>query len=107
MTLKKFLLWFLFIDFSIFSAWAMWEVGYFGIWAAGFTSAGAMQILFDLVVCCLLITAWIKQDAHKWGMNPYPWIGATFLTGSIAPLTYLLVREYRKDSIKTLEPSMA
>lgn len=95
MTLKRFLLWFLFIDFVAFSSWVMWQVGYFGIWQAGFESPASIQILMDLVICCLIITSWIKKDAETRGMNPYPWIIGTVLTGSIAPLAYLLVREYK------------
>ena len=96
MTLRKFLLWFIFVDFAALSLWAMWEVGYFGIWAAGFTSIGAVQILFDLVVCCILITSWLKKDADSRGINPYPWMIATFASGSLALLVYLLIREYAR-----------
>lgn len=96
MTTRKFLLWFLLLTFCAYSSWAMWQLGYFGIWAAGFTSPGSLQILLDLVVCCILITSWLKKDAESRGINPYPWILATFATGSIAPLIYLLVREYAK-----------
>jgi hypothetical protein len=95
MTLKRFLLWFLFIDFVAFSSWVMWQVGYIGIWQAGFESPASLQILLDLVICCLLITSWIKKDAEQRGVNPYPWIIATVFSGSIAPLAYLLVREYK------------
>lgn len=97
MTLRKALLWLIFIDFAVFSGWVMWQVGYMGVWAAGFTDPGSMQLLFDLVICCLLISSWLKQDARQWEMNPYPWMVAIFITGSIAILVYLLIREYRKE----------
>lgn len=96
MSLRKFLLWIILLAFSAYSTWAMWQLGYFGIWAAGFTSPGSLQILLDLVVCCILITSWLKKDAEARGLNPYPWIIATFASGSIAPLIYLLHREYAK-----------
>ncbi len=99
MTLKRFLLWFLFIDFVAFSSWVMWHVGYIGIWQAGFESPASIQILLDLVICCLIITSWIKKDAEARGMNPYPWIIGTVFTGSIAPLAYLLVREYKISTV--------
>lgn len=104
MTLRKFLLWFLLIDFALFSAWVMWEVGYLGIWQAGFTSPGSMQILADLGVACLLIMSWIFADARARGLNPWPWMVATLAIGSLAPLLYLLIREYsnvrqRRDTL--------
>jgi len=97
MNLRKFFLWFVFIDFAVFSSWVMWNEGYLGIWQAGFTSSGSLQILLDLAICCLLICSWIKGDAEANGLNPYPWMLATFATGSLAPLVYLIVREYRKE----------
>ncbi len=97
MTLRKILLWILLIDFALFSAWAMWEVGYIGIWQAGLTSPGSMQILADLVIACLLIMSWIFADARARGLNPWPWMVATLFVGSLAPLTYLLVREYGRE----------
>lgn len=94
MTLRKCLLWFLLIDFALFSIWVMCDVGYLGIWQAGFASPGAMQILADLGVACLLIMSWIFADARARGVNPWPWMVATIIAGSLAPLLYLLIREY-------------
>lgn len=103
MTLRKFLLWFLFIDFALFSTWVMYEIGYFGIWQAGFVSSGSLQILIDLAICCVLICSWLKKDAEQRGINPYPWMLATFATGSLAPLLYLLIREYQKAELPQRE----
>lgn len=94
MTLRKILLWTLLIDFALFSTWVMWDVGYLGIWQAGLASKGALQVLIDLVIACTLIMFWIHGDARARGVNPWPWMIATVLAGSLAPLTYLLVREY-------------
>lgn len=99
MTGRKWILWLVFLDFSAFSFWVLWQVGYFGIWSAGLTDIASMQLLFDLVVSCVLISIWLKNDAAAKGMNPYPWMIAIFLTGSWAVLIYLLVREYRKNTL--------
>jgi len=101
MKFRKLLLWFIFIDFSIFSTWVMWQQGYMGIWEAGFVSSASLQILIDLAICCFLICCWIKKDAEERGIKAYPWIIATLTTGSLAPLVYLLVREYKQDNQKT------
>jgi len=92
----KWLLWLVLVDFSLLTLWAMWEVGYLGIWQAGFSSPGGMQILADLTVCCGLIALWIWNDAKQRGVNPWPWIVATIFVGSLSPLVYLLVRESGK-----------
>jgi len=101
MTMRKFLLWMIFIDFALLSAWALWEVGYFGIWQAGIESAGSIQILADLIVCCVLIGAWMVKDARERGVKVAPWLIATLFLGSIAPLVYLITREYSKQSKPT------
>jgi len=81
----------------------MWKIGYMGIWQAGIESPGSLQILLDLAVCCLLICSWIKNDAQARGVNPYPWIVATFTSGSLAILVYLIVREYQKSPKPSLQ----
>lgn len=96
MTLRKILLWTLLIDFALFSAWVLWDVGYLGIWQAGFASPGSVQILLDLVIACLLIMSWMLADARARGVNPWPWMVATLALGSLAPLLYLLMREYAR-----------
>lgn len=94
---KKLLYWILLFDLLAFSGYVMWEVGYLGIWQAGFASLGAMQILMDLVVACVLVSGWILVDARQQAINPWPWLIAILATGSIAILGYLLVRTYRKE----------
>ncbi|MEC8812752.1 MAG: hypothetical protein VXY23_15675 [Pseudomonadota bacterium] len=93
-TVKRWILWMVLIDFSVFSAWVMWEVGYFGIWAAGMASPGAWQVLIDLVIAGGLICWWMVVDARKRGVNPWPWVVSTFALGTLVPLAYLLWREY-------------
>jgi len=105
--LRLLLLWFIFIDFAVFSTWVMWQDGYFGIWQAGIASPASLQILLDLAICCILICSWMKKDAQARGINPYPWMLATFAVGSIAPLVYLIIREYRKSTRDSTPPQPA
>lgn len=93
MNLKKLALWFVLIDFGLFSTWVMWRVGYLGIWQAGFASPGSLQVLLDLCICAGLICAWIIADARQRGANPWPWVVGTLFLGSLAPLAYLIRRE--------------
>lgn len=96
--IRKWLLWFVLIDFTVFSVWVMWDIGYMGIWQAGFTDSGSLQILLDLAICCMIFISWMIGDAKARGVNPAPWIVATLAMGSIAPLAYLLVREYQMEA---------
>ncbi|WP_199767891.1 hypothetical protein [Ketobacter alkanivorans] len=92
--MKKLILWFVLLDFGVFSTYVMWEIGYFGIWEAGMASLGSWQVLIDLVIAGGLICTWMVVDARKREVNPWPWVVATFALGTLVPLTYLLVREY-------------
>lgn len=99
MNLRISLLTLLLVLFGGFSTWVLLQEGYFGIWAAGFTSPGALQILLDLVVACLVFCSWMLADARSRGINPVPWLVAIATTGSIAILIYLLNREWRKKAV--------
>lgn len=107
MSIKKALLWIVLLDFAAFSGWVMWEIGYLGIWQAGMSSPGAIQILIDLVILGGLFCTWMIKDARKRQVNPWPWVVSTFALGSLVPLTYLLVREYKngdQQALQTLDP---
>lgn len=79
------------VAFGAYSGWAMLQVGYFGIWAAGLENAAALQLLIDLVISCLLITVWMVLDARKSGRSVWPYVLITLAAGSFGPLLYLLV----------------
>ena len=85
--------------FGIFSSYAMLQVGYFGIWQAGFQSVGALQILCDLVISCLLVSSWMVGDARRTGRKAWPYVLLTLAAGSFGPLLYLLVRQMRGKSV--------
>ncbi len=80
------------LDFAVLTTWAIYEVGYLGIFAAGLTGPGAMQVLADLVIVCALACVWMVADARARGTNPWPYVVITLLAGSFGPLLYLLQR---------------
>jgi Protein of unknown function DUF2834 len=92
------------LAFGAYSTYAMFEVGYFGIWAAGFTSVGSLQVLLDLVIACLLISSWMVLDARRTGRNPWLYVGITLVAGSIGPLLYLVLAD---RGAERLEPARA
>ena len=87
----------IFAAFGAFSSYVMLQVGYLGIWEAGIASAASLQVLLDLVICCLLLSSWIVIDARKSGRNPWPYLVLTLTAGSFGPLAYLLVGRLSAD----------
>ena len=79
--------------FGALSAVALWQHGYWGIIAPHFQSFGAGQVLADLVIALTLVMVWMWHDARAAGRNPWPWIAATLVVGSLSPLAYLLTRK--------------
>jgi len=59
-------------DFAALTGWAMLEVGYAGIFAAGLSG--------------------------RRGLNPWPYVVITLLAGSFGPLFYLVRREWGQRS---------
>lgn len=99
MKLRTILLLVIFALFGGYSFWLLFDIGYFAIWQAGFTSPAAVQILLDLVVSCLIISSWMIGDAKARGINVKPWLVAVLATGSIAILIYLIIREFSKKPV--------
>ena len=87
------LLFVILLAFGAYSLYVMWDVGYLGIWRAGFADAASLQILLDLVITCLLISSWMIADARARSLNAWPFVGVTLAAGSFGPLLYLLYRE--------------
>jgi len=42
------------------------------------------------VIALVLLLTWLVPEARKAGRNPWPWVVATLLLGSIGPLLYLV-----------------
>ncbi|MEM7332794.1 MAG: DUF2834 domain-containing protein [Chloroflexota bacterium] len=85
------------IILSIPTALAFTQNGLAGF-VDGITHSWAtIQIYIDLVIAMVFIVIWVWRDAKDSGRNPWPWIIASFIVGSFAPLVYLLIR-HPKDS---------
>lgn len=81
------------IPFTVLSAYALWDVGYIGIWDYQRHSSAGLQVIVDLVIAMVLILVWLVPDARKAGKNPWPWVVLTVVTGSFGPLIYLIFRK--------------
>lgn len=96
MNRKTLLIAFVIVDFALLTAWAIVEVGYLGIFAAGLANPGALQILVDLVILGVLACGWMIADARRRRTNPWPYVLVTLFLGSFGPLLYLLRREWTR-----------
>jgi len=82
-----------FVAFGVLSGAAIREFGYLGVWAAGFRDLASLQILVDLMIACTIVSSWMAEDARRRGWPVAPWMAAVLLTGSVALLAYLILRE--------------
>ncbi len=83
--------------FVIYSAYAVAQIGYFGIFASHAHIAG-VQVLADLVIALTLVMIWMVRDARAQGRTVWPFVLCTLALGSIGPLLYLLVGRSRTSS---------
>jgi len=84
------LLWLVTLAFGGYSFWVMAQVGYLGIWQAGFANPGSTQITLDLVVSSFLLIGFVVRDARATGRTWWPWALVTLVAGSFGTLGYLL-----------------
>jgi len=91
--------------FGAFTLYAMWQVGYLGIWQAGMSSVGAWQVLLDLVVMSCIALGFIWRDARQTGRTVWPFAVLTIAAGSFGPLLYLLLQPAARRTLKA--PSAA
>jgi hypothetical protein len=84
------------VAFGILSLFALYESGYWGLFAGQLGSLAGMQVLGDLVISCSLLLFFIWRDAHKNGRAFWPYAALTLAAGSFGPLLYLLLRPSRK-----------
>lgn len=93
MNLRQLLLGAVLLAFTTFSLLVVGEVGYFGLWQAGFASSASLQILLDLCIACGLGGLWLIGDTKQRGVSAWPWLIAVLALGSIGLLAYLFLRE--------------
>jgi hypothetical protein len=90
--------------FTILTAIALIDVGYFGIIAPHFQAWGAGQVFADLVILAVLASIWMFSDSRTSGINAWPFFAITLFLGSFGPLLYLVARELKLGARKTVTP---
>jgi hypothetical protein len=81
-----------FVPFTIFSVWVAANHGPFGWLTLAGREPWALQVLLDLCIALFVVGSLVVRDAKARGRNPWPWVVATALLGSIAPMAYVLTR---------------
>ncbi|MEM7078690.1 MAG: hypothetical protein AAF513_08690 [Pseudomonadota bacterium] len=79
----------LLIPFLILTAYAVYDVGFIGIFEYQMLSSGGWQVFADLAIALILLWSFLVPHARDHGRNPWPWIVATAFVGVISPLVYL------------------
>ena len=92
MTKKQIILAIILADFVAFNCWVIWSAGFGPAFEQAFASPWSTQIAVDLCLAIGAIMVWMKADATKRGVNPWPWLALTLFTGSIGWLAYLVTR---------------
>jgi hypothetical protein len=93
MTRKQLVLWTLLVDFSLFTAWAVWKHGLIGIFELAFSSWGSALLFVDLTIALGLVLTWMFGDSRERGLSFLPYAALTLAFGSVGPLAYLIRRE--------------
>lgn len=79
------------IPFTILSLYALYQVGYIGIFDYHRHSPAGWQVFSDLVIACVLLCVWMVPEARRRQINPWPFVLLTLFLGSFGPLLYLLI----------------
>lgn len=80
-----------FVLFTV-TAIALYHEGLIGMITPFKASLWTWQYFTDLVIALGIFMFWMWRDCRSRGKSPAPWIIATCLTGSFAPLAYLYIR---------------
>ena len=79
----------LLLPFVLLTVYAVYMIGYIGVFDYQLHSPSGWQVMTDLVIACLIILMWMIPEARRNGRNPWPYVVITVFLGSIGPLLYL------------------
>lgn len=80
----------LLVPFLALTLYAVFTVGYIGIFDYQRHSPAGWQVFVDLVIALFLVFCYIVPEAKKAGKNPWPWLITALFLGSIGPLLYII-----------------
>ena len=80
--------------FGAYSTWVVATRGYIAFLEVGTSDRWAFQMLLDLVIACWFAMGWVRADARKRGINPWPYLVVVIPAGSIGLLAYCVRRAF-------------
>lgn len=80
------------VPFTLYSTWVTYDQGYVPFFTLPWSHPIWTQEFLDLCIALTMVSAWMLGDARRRGATVWPYLVATPLLGSIAPLTYLVLR---------------
>lgn len=95
------------LAFGAFEAYAVWEHGVVGLFAAVLANSATTVAFVDLTIALGLVSVWMALDARERGIAVLPYLVATLALGSVGPLLYLIRREGRAVARVAHAPSLA
>jgi hypothetical protein len=78
--------------FTAVSCYVTWQEGYWGFLHLARRELWGAQVFGDLCISLFLLLGFLRRDAAERGLPFWPLVLGTVFLGSIAPMTYLLVR---------------
>lgn len=84
-----------FAAFGAYSLYVIWQLGYFGLWAALMSTIAGWQIVLDLWILSVLLLGFLWRDARANSRRFWPYALLTLTAGSFGPLLYLLLAPRR------------
>lgn len=78
------------VPFSVLTAYAVFMVGYIGVFEYQTHGPAGWQVFVDLVIACVLCLTWLIPEAKRNGRNPVPFVVLTLFLGSFGPLLYIV-----------------
>ena len=93
MNRKQLLLGIVLADFAAFTAYAVWQFGYVGVFQLALSSWATALVFVDLMIALGLVLIWMMGDSRERGLSFVPYALLTLAFGSVGPLLYLIRRE--------------
>ena len=90
MKTNKIALWLALLAFTTLTVIAVSQHGYWGFFDEAFSSWATRLLAADLVICLVLVSLWMWQDAQRRGRNVWPFLALATLFGAAGPLLYLI-----------------
>ena len=107
MNAKQWVLGLVLLDFSGFTAYAVYQYGLVGVFEQAFSNTATMLLFADLSIALSLVMLWMWRDARDRGVSVVPYVLLTLGLGSVGPLLYLIVREVsERSSIAASSPAL-